>query len=109
MDNISANIDTTVYYRIIDPSKATFRVQDVEHSVEDITYATLRTVCGEHKLQDLLENRQKVSDEIEAFVLEHVKEWGIILFTRGLCRNGLYNRYQTLHRHDFRFVDRSQS
>jgi erythrocyte band 7 integral membrane protein len=57
-DNITVNIDTVVYYRVIDPKKACYRVSAINASVCEITYATLRTVCGEHTLQELLEKRQ---------------------------------------------------
>jgi erythrocyte band 7 integral membrane protein len=50
-DNITVNIDTVVYYRIVDAKKATYRVKMISASVCEITYATLRTICGEHTLQ----------------------------------------------------------
>jgi len=49
-DNISVNIDTVVYFRIIDPKRSTYRVNNIGLSVEEVTYATLRTICGEHLL-----------------------------------------------------------
>lgn len=71
------NIDTTVYYRVIDPRKAAYRVDNLNNSVEEITYATLRQICGEHTLQDLLEKRQDIADQIEKFVYDQVKRWGV--------------------------------
>lgn len=75
-DNITVNIDTIVYYRITDPKKASYRVANIRASVCEITYATLRTICGEHTLQDILEKRQEIADVIEEFVEEKVKDWG---------------------------------
>jgi regulator of protease activity HflC (stomatin/prohibitin superfamily) len=51
-------------------------VANVRASVCEITYATLRTICGEHTLQDILEKRQEIADVIEEFVEEKVKDWG---------------------------------
>lgn len=48
-------------------------------SVAEVTYATLRTICGENTLQDLLEKRQAISDTIEEFVYEKVNKWGIFV------------------------------
>ena len=45
-DNITANIDTCVYYRIVDPKVATYRIANIVMSVAEVTYATLRTICG---------------------------------------------------------------
>jgi len=69
-DNIVINIDTMVYYRIIDCKKSAYRVKNITSCVSEITYAvpeliyllnlkskTLRTVCGEHTLQEMLEKR----------------------------------------------------
>lgn len=48
-------------------------------SVAEVTYATLRTICGENTLQDLLEKRQAISDTIEEFVYQKVNKWGIFV------------------------------
>ncbi|CAD8174748.1 unnamed protein product [Paramecium octaurelia] len=64
-DNINVNIDTIVYYRVVDVCKSAYR--------------TPRTVAGEHNLSDIIENRQKIADEIEGFVFDVVSEWGIFL------------------------------
>lgn len=63
-DNITVNIDTCVYYRIVDPKLAYYTLSSIMASVAEVTYATLRTFCGEHTLQDLLEKRQEISDQI---------------------------------------------
>ena len=47
-DNMSLMIDTVLFYRIIDPFKATSIVKDILASVMQLTFVTLRTVCGEY-------------------------------------------------------------
>ena len=49
-------------------------------SVAEVTYATLRTICGENTLQDLLEKRQAISDTIEEFVYQKVNKWGNLIY-----------------------------
>ena len=75
-DNITVNIDTCVYYRIVEPKIAHYTVANILQSVAEVTYATLRTICGENTLQDLLEKRQEISDIIEKYVYEKVNRWG---------------------------------
>ncbi len=64
-DNMSVFIDTALFYRIVDPYKATYIVKDLVASLVQITFVTLRTICGEYviiflfkNLQDLLLQRQ---------------------------------------------------
>ena len=76
-DNITVNIDTCVYYRIVDPMVAYYTIANINVSVAEVTYATLRTICGENTLQDLLEKRQEIADTIEEYVYEKVNRWGI--------------------------------
>ena len=47
-DNIGLNIDTVCFYRVVDPVKAKFKVNDIVGSISQITYVTLRIVCGEY-------------------------------------------------------------
>lgn len=47
-DNISVDIDTTLFYRIVDAFKATYIVKDIVQSVSEMTYVTMRTICGEY-------------------------------------------------------------
>ena len=76
-DNITVNIDTCVYYRIVDPKVAYYTLSNIMASVAEVTYATLRTFCGENTLQDLLEKRQEISDRIEEYVYGKVNKWGV--------------------------------
>ena len=56
-DNMSLLIDTVLFYRIVDPYRATYIVKDILASVMQLTFVTLRTVCGEYSLQDMLTKR----------------------------------------------------
>lgn len=65
-----------MYYRIVDPRVANYTIANITLSVAEVTYATLRTICGENTLQDLLEKRQEIADLIETYVYEKVNKWG---------------------------------
>ncbi len=58
------DIDTCVYYRVVEAKTAHYKIADIVLSVAEVTYATLRTICGENTLQDLLEKRQEIADII---------------------------------------------
>jgi len=47
-DNISVDIDTALFYRIIDAYKAIYIVKDVVRSLAEMTFVTMRTICGEY-------------------------------------------------------------
>ena len=80
-DNITVDIDTCVYYRLVNPKMAHYKIADMVISVAEVTYATLRTICGENTLQDLLEKRQEIADLIEDYVFEKTDKWGNSTFT----------------------------
>ncbi|CAD8204138.1 unnamed protein product [Paramecium pentaurelia] len=76
-DNILVSIDATVYYRIVIPRRSIFYINDLHQAVTQLTLATIKSIAGSHTLQDLLEKRAEVQQQIEGFVDEHVWEWGI--------------------------------
>jgi hypothetical protein len=57
-DNVSINIDTAVYYKVVNPRFAYYRVQNFSLAIAEVTYAILKNTCGQFVLQDLLEKRQ---------------------------------------------------
>lgn len=75
-DNVSINIDASVYYRVVNARYAFYRVQNISVAIAEVTYAILKNTCGQFILQDLLEKRQEISDDIEKQVDQYVEEWG---------------------------------
>lgn len=49
-DNISVDIDTTIFYRVIDAVRSAYRVKDLTRSLAEMTFVTMRTICGEYVL-----------------------------------------------------------
>ncbi len=78
-DNITILIDASVYYRIVNPRKATYRISNLSMAVSQLTFSTLRCVCGIHTLQEILEKRKEITHAIHQYIEEHVEEWGIVI------------------------------
>ncbi len=76
-DNLSLVLDTSVYYRIVNSSKAIYQVANMKEAVSNLTFATLRNTCGQHVLQDLLEKKEEVAKHIQEYVDDHVQDWGV--------------------------------
>ncbi|CAD8168349.1 unnamed protein product [Paramecium pentaurelia] len=76
-DNITSEIDTVLYYRIVDPIKCIYRLNNLAGAMLEVTQSVMRTVCGEHTLQELLVDRIQISHEIEEYVEAIVNEWGV--------------------------------
>lgn len=76
-DNVNVQIDSVIYYHIINPYKAAFSISNVSKAVIERTQTTLRHVVGGRVLQDTIENRETIAAEIEEIVAEPSKVWGI--------------------------------
>ena len=76
-DNIEVIIDAAVYYHVKIARKTFYSVENIDKSVRELTFATLRSICGQYILQDLLEKRDEVTLELGKFVARQVHEWGI--------------------------------
>lgn len=76
-DNVSISIDASVYFRVINSRYAFYRVQNFNVAIAEVTYAILKNTCGQFILQDLLEKRQAISDDIEKQVDQYVEQWGV--------------------------------
>lgn len=78
-DNITILIDASVYYRIINPRRAVYKIANLPLAVSQLTFSTLRCVCGIHTLQEILEKRKELTHAIHQYIEEHVEEWGIVI------------------------------
>ncbi len=76
-DNVSVKVDAVVYFRVMDPLKAVIEVQNYLTATQRLSQTTLRSVCGQMELDDLLAEREKVNAQL-AEILDHQTEpWGI--------------------------------
>ncbi|MDH5442332.1 MAG: slipin family protein [Candidatus Nomurabacteria bacterium] len=76
-DNISVGVNAVIYYRIADAGKAVLNVEDFYHAISQLAQTTMRNIVGEVELDELLAERNSISDRIRSIVDEASDEWGI--------------------------------
>jgi len=76
-DNIPITIDTSVFYKVINPEYAKTKIENFMRAVLNYTQGALRDVVGNMELDEVLTQREKVSREIRAVVDEETREWGV--------------------------------
>lgn len=76
-DNVSVQVNAVVYFRVIDPEKATIQVEDYGTAVNQLAQTTLRSVLGQHELDEMLAERTKLNTDIQKILDEHTDAWGI--------------------------------
>ena len=77
MDKVQINIDSIVYFQIINPYDALFKIENIRHSIIELSYITLRTVIGKSTLDVCLGQREELANAIKEIVDENVHNWGI--------------------------------
>ncbi len=76
-DNVPVSINGVVYFQVIDAQSAVIKVQNYLYAVSQYAQAALRDVVGGMTFDDLLAERQKIGDEIEAIIQKQAQSWGI--------------------------------
>jgi regulator of protease activity HflC (stomatin/prohibitin superfamily) len=76
-DNVSVRVNAVVYYRIVDPEKAIIQVERFEEATSQLSQTTLRSVLGQHDLDEMLAEREKLNADIRRILDEQTDAWGI--------------------------------
>ncbi len=76
-DNVSVKVNAVVYFRIVDPEKAIIQVADVFEATSQLAQTTLRSVLGQHELDEMLSERDKLNADIQSILDQHTDAWGI--------------------------------
>jgi regulator of protease activity HflC (stomatin/prohibitin superfamily) len=76
-DNVSVKVNAVVYFRIVDPGKAIIQVMDVFQATSQLAQTTLRSVLGQHEMDDLLAQREKLNSDIQHILDQATEAWGI--------------------------------
>lgn len=76
-DNVSCKINAVIYYRVVDAAKSVIEVENVWNAVSQLAQTTMRNVCGEMTLDELLSERDQASARIRELVASHSNNWGI--------------------------------
>ena len=76
-DNVSVQVSAVVYFRVVDSNKAVTEVEDFKFATSQMSQTTLRSVVGQHELDDLLSSREKLNDLIQEILDKQTEPWGI--------------------------------
>jgi len=76
-DNVSVKVNAVIYFRIVDPEKAVIRVANVFEATSQLSQTTLRSVLGQHELDDMLAERDKLNEHIQSLLDQRTDNWGI--------------------------------
>ena len=76
-DNVSVKVNAVVYFRIIDPERAIIQVANVFEATSQLAQTTLRSVLGQHELDEMLSEREKLNNDIQGILDQHTDAWGI--------------------------------
>jgi regulator of protease activity HflC (stomatin/prohibitin superfamily) len=80
-DNVSVKVNAVIYFRVIDPVKAIVEVENYSYAMSQLAQTTLRSVCGQAELDDLLSEREKINTELQEILDTHTDPWGIKVAT----------------------------
>jgi len=64
-DNVSVKVNAVIYFRVIDPNRAIVEVENYLYATSQLAQTTLRSVLGQHELDDLLSNREKINHDLQ--------------------------------------------
>lgn len=76
-DNVSVKVNAVVYFRVIDANKAIVEVENYLYATSQLAQTTLRSVCGEVELDDLLSKREELNARLQHILDRHTDPWGI--------------------------------
>ena len=80
-DNVSVKVNAVIYYRVIEPIKAVVEVEEYNYAVSQLAQTTLRSVCGQAELDELLSAREKINSQLQEILDMHTDPWGIKVST----------------------------
>ena len=80
-DNVSVKVNAVIYFRVIEPIKAVVEVEDYAYAMSQLAQTTLRSVCGQAELDELLSAREKINSQLQEILDTHTDPWGIKVTT----------------------------
>ncbi len=76
-DNVSIKVNAVVYFRVVDPVKAVLSVENYLFATSQLAQTTLRSVCGQAELDELLSEREKINAHLQEILDKHTDPWGV--------------------------------
>jgi regulator of protease activity HflC (stomatin/prohibitin superfamily) len=76
-DNISIKVNAVIYFRVMDPNKAILQIENYLYGTSQLSQTTLRSVCGQVELDELLAKRDKINLQLQEILDQQTEPWGI--------------------------------
>ncbi|MDH5737645.1 MAG: slipin family protein, partial [Gammaproteobacteria bacterium] len=76
-DNVSVKVSAVIYFRVVDPEKAIINVEDYFEATSQLAQTTLRSILGQHELDEMLAQRDRLNAGIQTLLDEQTEPWGI--------------------------------
>jgi regulator of protease activity HflC (stomatin/prohibitin superfamily) len=76
-DNVSVKVNAVIYFRVIEPIKAIVEVENYNYAMSQLAQTTLRSVCGQAELDELLSDRDKINSQLQEILDTHTDPWGV--------------------------------
>ncbi len=76
-DNVSVRVNAVIYFRVIDAERAVIQVEEFESATSQLAQTTLRSVVGQHDLDEMLAARERINNKIQDILDEQTDAWGI--------------------------------
>lgn len=80
-DNVSIKVNAVIYFRVIDPSRAIVEVENYSFATSQLAQTTLRSVCGQMELDEILSQREKINAQLQDILDKSTDPWGIKVST----------------------------
>lgn len=80
-DNVSVQVNAVIYFRVVAPVKAIVEVESYNYAMSQLAQTTLRSVCGQAELDELLSDREKINTQLQEILDLHTDPWGIKVAT----------------------------
>jgi regulator of protease activity HflC (stomatin/prohibitin superfamily) len=76
-DNVSVKVNAVVYFRVVDPNRAIVQIENYLFATSQLSQTTLRSICGQQELDDLLSERDKINARLQEILDVQTDPWGI--------------------------------
>jgi regulator of protease activity HflC (stomatin/prohibitin superfamily) len=76
-DNVSVQVNAVIYFRVMDPERAIIQVENYLEATSQLSQTTLRSVLGQHELDDMLAERDRLNADIQVILDQQTEAWGV--------------------------------
>lgn len=76
-DNVSVQVNAVIYFRVMDPERAIIQVENYLEATSQLSQTTLRSVLGQHELDDMLAERDRLNADVQAILDKQTEAWGV--------------------------------